>query len=226
MLAIDHTNDQRHWLILFAVALWAEIQRQHQRLLVQLPLGGRHPPAGHPLQQRGEAACHVQFLTWSPGIYAVRIVIPQFPQQAPHRVRIAGPPGAMRQGQGHRILTAVQGQQRAFVIQCGRSMHGHTRVLECCRRPSAYPAGHASVQRPSHHLGPGLRHNPSPRRRSQSRTDVRFIISLCYCAEYPCQVGVPRSRPKHSRRPAAWSTVGAAGRISPYEPCSAHAARL
>ncbi len=98
VLAIDHSNDQR----------------QHQRLLVQLPRGGRPPPAAHPLQKRGEAECHLQFLTRTPGIYAVRIVIQQLPQQAPQLVRIAGALGAMRQGQGHRILTAVQGQQRDF----------------------------------------------------------------------------------------------------------------
>ena len=56
--------------------------------------------------------------------------------------------------------------------------------------PAPPASGHASVQRgPSHHLGPGSRHNPSPHRMSQSRTDVHFVISLCRCAEYPCQGG-------------------------------------
>ena len=58
---------------------------------------------------------------------------------------------------------------------------------ELLSKTSAYPAGHASVQQPSHRLGPGLQDNPRPRRRSQSRTDVRFVISLGYCAEYPRQ---------------------------------------
>ena len=41
-------------------------------------------------------------------------------------------------------------------------MHGHTRELECCLRPSACPAGQASVQQPSHYLGPGPGTTPVP----------------------------------------------------------------
>ncbi len=87
------------------------------------------------------------------GINAIGIVIQQLPLPAAQRVRVAGTPEALRQGQGHRILTAVQAQQRALhpqgqhrpqavrqlrqlrcqqvadIIQCSRLTHGHTRVL-------------------------------------------------------------------------------------------------
>ncbi len=75
VLAIDHTNQQGHQLILFAGALGARIHRQHQRFLVHLPPVCGHTPAAHPLQPRGEAALHFQLLTRTPGINAIRIVI-------------------------------------------------------------------------------------------------------------------------------------------------------
>ena len=152
MLAVDPTDHERHQVILFR----SGSRGQHPRLLRQLPPARGHPPPAHSAQQRGEAARHFQFLPLPPGLNAIRIVIQQLPLQAAQRVRVGGAPGAMRQGQGHRILTAVQGQQRAFhpqsqhrpqvagqirqlrfqqvahVIQCGRSMHGHTRGLSSC----------------------------------------------------------------------------------------------
>ena len=55
-----------------------------------------------------------QSLAGTPGINAVGIVIQQLPLPAAQRVRVAGTPEALRQRQGHRILTAVQAQQRAL----------------------------------------------------------------------------------------------------------------
>ncbi len=151
VLAINPTDHQRHQVILFR----GGIRGQHPRLLRQLPPARGHPPAAHPAQQRGNAAFHLQLLTGTPGVNAIRIVIPQLPLQAAQRVRVGGAPGALRQGQGHRILTAVQAQPRAFhpqsqhrpqvagqmrqlrcqqvadIIQCSRSTQGHTRVLWC-----------------------------------------------------------------------------------------------
>ena len=69
-------------------------------------------------------------------------------------------------------------------------MYGHIRGLECCRRPPhTRLALHPSNGLPTALGRPSLpyRDNLSPRRRSQSRTDVRFVISLCRCAEYPYQ---------------------------------------
>ncbi len=86
---------------------------------------------------------------------SIRIVIEQLPLQAAQRVQVARTPEALRQRHRHRILAAVQGQQRALrpqgqhrpqaagqirklclqqvadVIQCSRSTHDHTRVLWC-----------------------------------------------------------------------------------------------
>ena len=72
MLAVDHTDHQRHQVILFRS--W--IRGQHQRLL----------------RQRGNAAFHLQLLAGTPGVNAVRIVIQQLPLQALQRVRIGRGP--------------------------------------------------------------------------------------------------------------------------------------
>ena len=149
VLAIDHTDHQGHQVIL----LGGGIHGQHQRLLCQLPPALGHPPAAHPLQQRGEAAFYLQLLAGTPGVNPIRIVIQQLPLQAAQCVRVAGAPEALRQRQRDRILAAVQAQQRALhpqgqhrpqaagqmrqlrrqqvtdIIQCSRSTHGHTRVL-------------------------------------------------------------------------------------------------
>ncbi len=103
-LAIDPTDHQRHQIVL----LGGRIHGQHQRLLRQLPPARGHPPAAHPLQQRSEAAFHLQLLVRTPRINAVDIVIQQLPLQAAQRVRVAGTPEALRQRQGDRILAAVQ----------------------------------------------------------------------------------------------------------------------
>ncbi len=110
VLAIDHTDHQGHQVIL----LGGRIHGQHQRRLLQLPPARGHPPAAHPLQQRGEAALYLQLLIRTLGINAVGIVIQQLPLQAAQRVRVAGTPEAVRQRQRHRILTAVQAQPRAL----------------------------------------------------------------------------------------------------------------
>ncbi len=81
VLAIHPTDHQRPQLILFAGALRARIHGQHPRLLVHLPPLRGHPPAAHPMQPRGEAALHFQFLVGTPGFNAVRIVIQQLPLQ-------------------------------------------------------------------------------------------------------------------------------------------------
>ena len=41
-------------------------------------------------------------------------------------------------------------------------MYGHIRRLSSCRNPSACPAGHTFVPRPTHHLGLGRQDNPAP----------------------------------------------------------------
>ncbi len=88
MLAVDHTDHQRHQVILFRS--W--IRGQHQRLLRQLSPARGHPPPSQPLQQRGNAAFHLQLLAGTPGVNAVRIVIQQLPLQALQRVRIGRGP--------------------------------------------------------------------------------------------------------------------------------------
>ena len=105
VLAIDHTDHQGHQVILFGGRIHGQTC---QRLLRQLPPARGHPPAAHPLQQRGEAASTSSSWSGTPGVNAIRIVIQQLPLQAAQRVRVAGTPEAVRQRQGHRILTAVQ----------------------------------------------------------------------------------------------------------------------
>ena len=91
------------------------------------------PPAAHPLQPRGEAALYLQLLAGTPGINAIRIVIPQLPLQAAQRVRVAGTPEAVRQRQGDRILAAIQLQPRALQSQGQHSLQtvGQMRQLRC-----------------------------------------------------------------------------------------------
>ncbi len=151
VLAIDYTEHQRHQIVL----LGGGIHGQHPRFLRQFPPVRGHPPAAHPRQPRGEAALYLQLLARTPGVDAIGIVIPQFPLQAAQRVRVARTVEALRQGQGHRILAAVQPQPRAlhpqgqhrlqavgqmrqmlfhqmgYRIQCRGSTQGHTRGLWC-----------------------------------------------------------------------------------------------
>ena len=73
-------------------------------------------------------------------------------------------------------------------------MHSHTRGPSSCRRTPAYPAGRASVQRPSHRPGPALptaqeQLQPPPQTLIQNRR--AFFISLRFCAEYLVKASPP-----------------------------------
>ncbi len=219
MLAVDHTDHQRHQVIL----LGGGTRGQHQRILRPLPPARGHPP----LQPRGEAALYLQLLARTPRVNAVRIVIPQLPLQTAQRVPVAGTPEAVRQDHGHRILTAVQAQPRALhpqgqhrpqavgqirqlrcpqmadVIKCSRSTQGHTWVLWCryydpqltcrsCVRLTHHPASRI----------PLCRVCAAPP--AYIRTGMRFAILLYCCAEYPCQ-GVEPGHPIPKTLMALWN---------------------